>query len=213
MRPASFAVLFAVLLGLTGHELLAQVAPDAPRLISPRGSGGLGVHWVRSDALPGAGPAVLVTWATPGLPDGVRFRGGVGQGAATTNAFFGGLDLQAPLRRAPAAGGVDVDWQSGFGVSIGEYTLLTLPVGLTGGVSWTSGSLWLAPYVTGGVAADMRLGGGAPAREFVVATVIDVGLDLSLDEDREFVLRLAAGLGDRRAVSFGLAYRMGRLAR
>lgn len=34
-------------------EAMAQIAPDTPRLVSPHGSGGLGVHWVRAETLPG----------------------------------------------------------------------------------------------------------------------------------------------------------------
>lgn len=211
VRP--WAVLrFAVAL-LTPWSVAAQIASDAPRLISPHGSSGLGVHWVRADGLPGADAAIVATWALPALPTGMRLRAGMGQGVATRNAFMAGIDLQTPLVRAGSGRAFDLDWQSGFGVSIGEYTLLTLPVGLTGGVSWTSGSVWLAPYVSAGVAADFALGGGAPATEFEARPTLELGLDVSLDQERRFVLRVATALVERRATSFGLAYGLGRLTR
>jgi hypothetical protein len=191
----------------------AQLAPDSPRLISPHGSGGLGVHWVRAETLPGDDAALIGTWAMPGLPAGMRLRGGAGKGAGGVNAAFGGIDYQRPLMRAVAPRRFDLDWQSGVGVSIGDYTLVTIPVGLTGGVSWTSGTVWMAPYVTAGVAADLRIGDQAPAREFEVNTALDVGLDLSFDIERKVVLRAAAALGDRQAVSLGLALGLGRLKR
>jgi hypothetical protein len=191
-------------------EAMAQIAPDTPRLVSPHGSRGLGVHWVRAETLPGDDEAVLVTWAFPGLPDGVRLRGGAGTGVAGETAVFGGLDVQAPLLRGDSDAPFDLDWQSGVGVSVGEYTLVTVPVGLTGGISWTSGSVWLAPYVTAGLAADLRLGDEAPAEEFEVGPALDLGVDLSLDRERMVVFRAAASLGDRQALSLGIALGSGR---
>jgi len=191
----------------------AQLAPDSPRLISPHGSGGLGVHWVRSETLPGDDAAVLATWAMPGLPAGMRLRGGAGKGAGGVNAAFGGIDFQAPLMRGAKPRPFDLDWQSGVGLSIGDYTLVTIPVGLTGGVSWTSGTVWMSPYVTAGIAADLRLGDEAPEREFEVNPSLDVGLDLSFDIERKVVLRAATSLGDRQAVSLGIALGLGRFKR
>lgn len=188
----------------------AQIAPDTPRLISPHGSGGFAAHWVRAGTLPGDDDAVLVTWAMPGLPDGVRLRAGGGTGAGGSAAGFGGVDVQAPLLRGGANRPFDLDWQGGIGVGVGEYLLITVPFGLTGGVSWTSGAVWLAPYVSAGLAADLRLGDDAPAKEFQVDPTLEVGFDLSLDPERRFVLRAAASLGDRQALSLGLAVGVGR---
>lgn len=201
----------SLLLALVPAAAGAQLAADSPRLISPHGSGGLGVHWVSPAALPGDEGALLGTWAMPGLPTGMRLRGGVGRGVAGTNAAFGGIDLQAPLLRGPSLRSFALDWQTGIGVSAGEYALVTVPLGLSGGVSWTSGDVWLAPYLTAGLAADLRFGDGAPDREFEVSSSLDIGLDASFDINRRFVLRAAASLGDRQAVSVGLAFGLGRL--
>ena len=190
----------------------AQLAPDSPRLVSPHGSSGLGVHWVRTETLPGDDGALLMTWALPGLPDGIRLRGGVGRGVAGTNAFFGGIDVQAPLMRGTTSRPFDLDWQSGAGVSAGEYLLVTVPLGLSGSVSWTSGAVWIAPYATVGLAADLRLGGAAPDREFQVSPAMDVGLDLAFDVNRRVVIRTAASLGDRQSISLGVGLGLGRLA-
>lgn len=214
MSRRTAAVRFAFGLLMAAPALAtAQLAPDSPRLISPHGSGGLGVHWLRAETLPRDGAALLVTWAMPGLPDGVRVRGGAGQGAGGGDAIFGGIDFQRPLMRGTTPRPFDLDWQGGIGMSVGDYTLVTLPVGLTGGVSWTSGTVWMAPYVTAGLAADMRIGDQAPAREFEVNTSLDVGLDIAFDLERKIVVRAAAALGDRQAVSLGLAFGIGRLVR
>lgn len=188
----------------------AQIAPETPRLVSPHGSGGMGVHWLWAETLPGDDEAVLVTWALPGLPDGVRLRGGFGTGAGEERAGFGGIDVQAPLMRGRSDVPFDLDWQGGLGVSVGAYTLVTLPVGLTGSVSWTSGSIWFAPYLAAGLAADLRLGEDAPDDEFDVAPALDLGVDVSFDAARRVILRAAAAVGDRQALSVGLAVGGGR---
>ena len=188
----------------------AQIAPETPRLLSPHGSGGFGVHWLRAETLPGDDEAVLVTWAFPGLPDGVRLRGGFGTGAGEEHAGLGGIDIQAPLMRGGSDVPFDLDWQGGLGVSVGAYTLVTLPVGLTGSVSWSSGSVWFAPYLAAGLAADLRLGEEAPGDEFEVSPALDVGVDVSFDSARRVILRAAAAVGDRQALSVGLAVGAGR---
>lgn len=217
MRPFRFAALIGAVItscaALAPADLTAQIAPDSPRLISPRGSGGLGLHLVRAETIPGDDGVLVGTWALPFLPDGMRFRGGAGKGAGQTSAILGGIDFQRPLMRRTLTGRFDLDWQGGLGVSFGEYALVTVPVGLTGGVSWTSGAVWLAPYVTAGIAADLRLGGQAPDREFEVNPALDVGVDLAFDIERRVVVRAAAALGDRQALSIGLAFGLGKLVR
>lgn len=189
---------------------VAQIAPDTPRLISPHLTAGLGVHWLQAGTLPGDGDGVLVTWSMPGLPDGLRLRGGAGTGAGGTTAGFGGVDVQSALLRGDGDAAFDLDWQGGFGVSVGEYALVTLPVGISGGIAWASGSVWLAPYVTAGLAADLRLGDEAPDEEFEVYPSLDLGMDVALDASRRVVLRAAASLGDRQALSLGLTFGAGR---
>jgi hypothetical protein len=211
-RIVSWGIVTWVLTGAAAAPpgLAAQLAPDTPRLISPHGSGGFAAHWVRAGTLPGDEEAVLVTWAMPGLPDGVRLRAGLGTGAGGSTAGSGGIDVQAPLLRGGSDRPFDLDWQGGIGVGVGDYLLITVPFGLTGGVSWTSGAVWLAPYVSAGLAADLRLGDDAPTKEFQVDPTLDVGFDLSLDPERRFVLRAAAALGARQALSLGLAVGVGR---
>ncbi len=211
MRSARVAA--AVLLGAVAQivpaALGAQIAPDSPRLISPHASGGLGIHYLRPEVLPGDDEAILGTWAMPGLPKGVRLRGGVGRGTGGVDAIFGGIDVQAPLLRGKAEMPFDLDWQTGAGLSIGDWTLVTVPIGLSGGFAFTSGSVWIAPYLTAGLAADLRLGDDAPDKEFEVSPSLDVGLDLAFDRERRIVFRGAASLGDRQAVSLGLAFGLG----
>ncbi len=213
-RLAAFiAVAVALFLALLAAALLparahAQLAPDAPRLISPHGSGGLGFHWVRTEAFPDDDGALLVTWAMPALPTGMRLRGGVGRGAGGANAVMGGIDFQVPLHRGPKrAWTLDLDWQSGLGFSAGDYSILTLPAGLSGSASWSAGQVWVAPFLTAGATADLRLGDEAPEKEFRVDPTAEVGLDLAFDAARRVVLRAAHVWGERQSVSLGVAVR------
>ncbi len=210
MRRALVQSALVAALLVVPAALVAQIAPDTPRLISPHGSGGLAVFYLDPGTLPGDDEALLGTWAMPGLPKGVRLRGGVGRGPGAVDAVFGGIDVQAPLLRGKAAMPFDLDWQTGVGMSVGDYTLVTLPLGLSGGFSFTSGSVWIAPYLTAGLAADFRLGDDAPEKSFEVSPSLDIGLDLAFDRNRKIVFRSAASLGDRQAVAFGLALGLGR---
>lgn len=190
--------------------LAAQIAPDTPRLISPHGSGGVGVYLLNAETFAGDGSAILVTWAMPAFPKGMRLRVAYGEGAGAESAIGGGIDFQSPLLRGVENVPFDLDWQGGLGMSVGDYAVVTLPVGLSGSMSFNSGSLWLAPYATVGLAADFRMGDLAPQREFEVSPSLDVGIDLSFDRERAFVIRGAASLGDRQAVAIGFAFGVGR---
>lgn len=191
----------------------AQFAPETPRLVSPHGSGGLGVHWLRAHTLPFDDEAVLTTWAMPGLPTGMRLRGGVGRGAHDGNALFGGFDLQRPAWRGDASVPFAIDWQGGASASFGDYVVVSVPAGITGGMILGSGAITLAPYLTAGAVADLSLGDLAPERAFTVSPTLDAGLDVGFDRARRVVLRLAAALGDRQAVSLGIAVGAGSSAR
>lgn len=205
MRRIPSGALWAVLIPvLVPAASVAQLAPDTPRLVSPTGPGGLAVYWSRPDAVPGDDAAVLATWVLPGLPS-VRLRGGLGIGANDDEAVLGGIDVQAPMTRRREGLPFDLDWQGGIGISVGEHTLVTLPVGVAAGTSWSSGTVWLAPYASAGLAADLWIGDDYDGDEFEVDPALDVGLDLSLDSDRDVVLRAAVSLGDRQALAIGLA--------
>ncbi len=84
--------------------------------------------------------------------------------------------------------------------------VVTLPMGVSAGRSWTSGAVWLAPYVSLGLALDLALGGEAPEDEFTVSPASDVGLDFALDPARRMIVRVAMSLGDRQALAVGLSF-------
>jgi hypothetical protein len=148
-----------------------------------------------------------MTWAFPGLPAGVTLRGGAGQGVEGEVAGFGGVDLRAPLARHTEGQPLDLAWVVGAGLGVGRYALLSVPIGVSAGHPWSSGSVWFAPHVALGVALDLHMGGGAPDEEFQASPFAEVGADLSLDAARRLVLRAGVSLGDRQAIGVGLVIR------
>ncbi|MBT8488725.1 MAG: hypothetical protein KJO65_07890, partial [Gemmatimonadetes bacterium] len=156
-------------------------------------------------ALPDDGDAVFATLPVPGTGGGVTLRGGLGEGATDELAGFGGINVRSLLARHDESQPLDIGWNAGIGGSYGEYLILSLPVGLSAGRSWSSGAVWFAPYVGLGAVLDYRRGEEAPDDEFALEPNAEVGMDLAFDTSRHIVLRAAASLGDRQAVAVGLA--------
>ena len=200
------AVCVAVASGLTATvPASAQMAWDTPRMIGPESPSGLGFYWMRSGALPSDSDGLFASWGLPGTDGAVSLRGGVGKGVADENAAYGGLDLRAPIVRHSDTQPLDLEWTGGAGVGVGEYVLVSVPVAVSAGRSWTSGSVWFAPYLSVGAALDYRIGDSdlVPDEEFEVQATAGVGADIAFDPSRRFVLQLAMSLGDRQAVAVG----------
>lgn len=202
-RVGGVVVMLAVAASMPGPAA-GQILWDAPRMMGPGSPGGVGVYWLRPDALPGDGDAVMATLPLPGAPPGVTLRGGAGEGVAGELAGFGGIDVRAPILRHDDAQPLDVEWNAGVGAGLGEYLVISVPVGVSAGRSWSSGSVWFSPYVGLGATMDYRRGDQAPDEELVVEPSGEVGVDLAFDRSRRFILRAAASLGDRQALALGL---------
>jgi hypothetical protein len=187
----------------------AQIPWDTPRLVGPESPGGFAVYWLRSSALTVETDAAMATWALPGMGGAVIVRGGAGVDDDDDLSVFGGIDLRAPIARHTAELPLDLEWSAGLGAGSrtgdGRYLVVTLPMAVSAGRSWSSGSIWLAPYVAMGVALDLKIGEDAPDEEFEATPVADLGLDFALDPDRRFIFRTAVSLGDRQALVVGLA--------
>lgn len=209
-RIVKVAACVLVLAAVVGAPAAAQIVWDTPRMIGPESPRGFGLYWLRAGALPEDNDAAFVTLAMPGFGGSVSVRGGAGEGVAGEIAGFGGVDLRAPIARHTDTQPLDIEWTGGAGVSVGEYILVSVPMGISAGRSWSSGSVWFAPYVSLGAALDFRTGDEAPEEEFEVQPSAGVGLDLAFDSARRFVLRTATSLGDRQAIAVGLAIGGGR---
>lgn len=204
-------VLAALALALAAAQLEAQIAWDTPRITGPETPAGIGVHWMRADALPGDDDAVFGTFSLPGTDGAITLRGGIGTGVAEENAFFGGVDLRAPIAMHTETQPFDIAWSGGAGLGFGEYFLASVPFAVSVGRSWSSSSVWFAPYLSAGAALDYRFGDSdlVPDEEFEIQATGGLGADISFDAARRFVVRVATSLGDRQSVSVGLLVRGG----
>jgi len=174
-----------------------MTATDAP--------GGPSLFYARFSSLPGAGLGGLLLWQPSGLPAGVSLRAGGARGAGGEIAGFGGVDVSSPLVRRSEEMPLDLNWSTGIGLGVGDYILLTLPVGVTAGRAWSSGQVWFHPWAGAHAVMDGRIGGNAPDDEFEVSPSAELGLDVAFDRRRRVVLRGAASLGDRSAFVVGVA--------
>jgi hypothetical protein len=199
----------ALLLAVSPSAIAAQLAFDTPRMLSPHSPGGIGAQWVRAGTLPGDGDAFLVTWSPPGLQERMRLRGGSGTGAYGEASAFGGVDVREALATHRPGQPLDLAWIAGAGVGVGEYVLVTVPLGITAGRDWSWRAVWVAPYVGAGLALDYRVGDGAPDDAFAVSPSADVGVDIAFDPGRRFLVRAAASLGDRQSIALGALVRTG----
>jgi hypothetical protein len=208
MKTTWGEALAAILLSMP-PAVHAQIAWDTPRLIGPESPGGLGVLRLRSDVPEGRTDGATATWALPGTDGRVILRGGAGLDDDDRVSVLGGIDLRTPLARHTEEQPLDLEWYAGIGGGGGagseQYMLVTLPLGVSAGRAWTSGSVWLAPYVALGVALDLGIGEeDAPDDELTASPAADLGVDFALAAGRRFIIRVATSLGDRQALALGL---------
>jgi hypothetical protein len=204
-RP--FASIASVTLALTfAGPAAAQIAWDAPRLSGPESPSGLGLYWSRAEVLPGDHNVVFATFSLPGTNGAVSVRGGIGTGAGEETAAFGGVDLRAPIARHTDAQPLDLEWSGGAGLGVGEYVLISVPVAVSAGRSWASGSVWFAPYVSMGATFDYRIGesDAMPDEEFEIQATAGIGVDMAFDAARRVVLRVSTAVGERQALALGV---------
>lgn len=206
-RRAAWLVACLLSLGAAG-QLDAQIAWDTPRMMGPESPTGFGVHWMRSSALGPELDAGMITFGFPGTGGAVSVRGGAAQDLDDDLSVFGGIDLRTTIATHTDSQPLDVAWVGGIGAGVPtnseRVAVLSLPMTLSAGRSWSSGSVWLAPYVSLGVAFDLYIGSEGPEEEFDWSPTADVGLDLALDPGRRFVIRVGASLGARHAFAAGL---------
>ncbi len=160
---------------------------------------------MRGGTLPGDDHAVFGRLALPGTNGGVAVRGGIGDGFNGNRSYFGGVDLSAQIATHSASQPLDIGWTAGAGLSYGDYWLASVPLALSAGRNWSSGSVSFAPFVYAGTVLDYRRGDEAPEdEEFGAGALAGLGLELAFDASRNVILSANVSLGDRQAVSVGL---------
>jgi hypothetical protein len=186
-----------LLLSLAASKVSAQ-AWDSPFLASPRPAPGLGLFLVD---LHGAGVGAMVTWLPSSTSWGLR--GGIAERHRDGLVVFGGADVSAGLTRATSEMPLDIDAVFGVGAAVGDDLILSVPVGLTVGHTFTGQGATFTPYVTPRVVVDARFGDGEGDNLDLDFTV-DLGLDLRIQPG--WMVRFGGSIGDREAIAIGIVF-------
>jgi len=195
MRKRILALLIGIVL-LPAARANAQVAWDSPYFVPPGATPGFGIYLVD---VAGGDVGVEATWRPQTATYGLRF--GIAD-ADPDVGVFGGIDFAGAITRANANFPLDVDWVFGAGVGVADFTVVSIPLGLTMGHTFREPTATFKPYVTPRIVFDAAFGHGDSDTDLGLA--VDLGLDLTFT--RNFTVRFGATLGDRDAVGIGLVF-------
>ncbi|MGH7446234.1 MAG: hypothetical protein ACRELT_01650 [Longimicrobiales bacterium] len=204
MRKICLTVLLATGL-LTPADARAQVAWDSPLLLPPRPQPGLGIFLADMEA---GGLGVLGTWRSTTWNYGLRFGLSEGRGDEDLGVF-GGVDYLGPIHTASSDFPLDVDWVLGAGLGIGDGVRLSVPLGLTLGLSFQGEDARFVPYFTPRVIMDALFGNETRDSDLDLEFAVDLGLDLRLLRAGPLAgksIRFGASLGDRDALAVGIVF-------
>ncbi|MEX2283440.1 MAG: hypothetical protein WEE89_13235 [Gemmatimonadota bacterium] len=207
MRLKTFFTISAAL--LTGIPVSGQqIAWDAPSFFSPRPMDDIGLY-VSQTQYPGGGSSTGLSgiWRQSGnLNLGVR--AGVGDLEDAGGTVLVGAELYGPLNRLLPSTSVDLSWMLGGGAVFGDnYTLFSMPLGISIGMRLGTGAVQFAPYVHPRWSLDIAAFdvNGTEQTRTGGSIVIDAGADVSLGQ--RFILRLGGSFLDREAFGAGVALR------
>lgn len=212
MRSLTHAASVCVLLLLTiTSNARAQLPWETPSMLAPHAPRGLGILAASYAAAPNDGWGVALTWRKADAPTGLGFRLAAGQGRGDRPAIAAGVEASAWIARVSNNCPVDMIWTTGIGGSYGRSAQVALPVGVSAGRSFGEDAVWFNPYAATRVIVEGRFGGRAPADELDLQLATEVGANVSFDRNRRLIVRMAAAIGDRSALTVGAHIGGGRL--
>ena len=204
MRRICLTVLVAAGLAMPGLAS-AQAAWDAPLLLPPRPQPGLGLFLAD---MAGGGLGILGTWRSTTWDYGLRF--GIAEGSGDEDlTVFGGADFMGLINTATSDFPLDIDWVVGAGAGIGDGVLISVPAGLTLGVSFQGEDARFIPYATPRVILDAAFGNDQRDSELDLGIAVDLGLDLRLMRGGPLAgksIRFGASIGDHDALAVGIVF-------
>lgn len=204
MRRICLTVMVAAGLAMPGLAS-AQAAWDAPLLLPPRPQPGLGLFLAD---MAGGGLGILGTWRSTTWDYGLRF--GIAEGSGDEDlTVFGGADFMGLINTATSDFPLDIDWVVGVGAGIGDGVLISVPAGLTLGVSFQGEDARFIPYATPRVILDAAFGNDQRDSELDLGIAVDLGLDLRLMRGGPLAgksIRFGASIGDHDALAVGIVF-------
>ncbi|HKJ92384.1 MAG TPA: hypothetical protein VJ957_04405 [Longimicrobiales bacterium] len=150
----------------------------------------------------GGQTGIAGTWQSPS--GGLGFRLGLTETPANELTIFGGLSTSALLAPASANFPLDVSLVAGAGAGVGNWTLVSVPVGLSLGRTIYGNGVSFTPYLTPRFIVDGRFGNTPYADHMDTALAVDLGLDLRFRPG--WAIRFGGTFGDRNAVALGLVF-------
>jgi hypothetical protein len=207
-KVITFCVLSAALASTAqGQDFEAKVTWDAPSFFNPRPMDDIGLYFTSIErANSGSATGLAAIWRQSGnLNLGIRL--GTFDLEDIGNSLAVGAELYGPLSLFSGSQ-LDLAWTLGAGAVFGDdYTVGTIPLGVSLGLRLGSGSIRIEPYVHPRAALDIIAIGEGDNEETDtdVAFVLDLGADVNIGE--RFILRLGGSLLDREAFGAGIAYR------
>lgn len=200
----TFTILALVALGMTApaQSARAQVAWDAPLMVPPAAPRGLGVYL--TDSSPGGDLGVLGTYRAADAPAGLGFRFGIADGPFDEVSVLGGVDFSGYLVRESRDFPVDLVWNAGVGAGVGDYALLSFPLGVTFGKVVAGDGVRFNPYVGPRLVLDARLGDDGPGDDLDLGLAVDLGVDVAFDP--RWAIRFGGTIGDRDALAIGVVF-------
>jgi hypothetical protein len=192
--------MLALALALSATPSAAQIAWDAPPLISHVAPAGVSVFLV-SPA--GGDLGGLLTYRHSAGPVGLGYRFAIADESGPRDddvAVAAGIDVSGFLARAVEGSELDVIWWSGAGFGIGDEVLVSIPLGALVGWSGSGGDAVLSPYAGGHLSLDIS---SADQDNVNLSGAVDLGLDIVLSS---VIVRFGASVGDREAIAIGVKF-------
>jgi hypothetical protein len=198
VRALARALVAVAAAASVGAPAAAQIAWDSPALISPVVPSGFSIFLVNPA---GGDLGALGTLRHSAGPVGLGYRAAIADEAGPGGdiAISGGIDVSGMLARGVEGSEIDVMWWAGGGLSVGNETLVTAPLGVVLGWSGEGSDVVFSPYGGAHVVLDFVTGPGDSVR---FDGVIDFGIDLVLRSG--WMLRAGASLGDRESLALGI---------
>jgi hypothetical protein len=178
----------------------AQVKWDSPFLVAPRPAPGLGLYLVDLD---GAGVGALVTWLPSATSWG--FRGGIAERCCRSDGIAAilGADVSIALTRNSTEMPLDIDAILGVGAGIADDLIVSVPLGLTIGHTFTGQGAQFTPYAIPRISVDAWFGDSRDENLDLEFTV-DIGLDLRFQQG--WLVRFGGSIGDRDGIGIGIVF-------
>ena len=191
---------FLVVVGLllsTATAVSAQIRWDSPFLTPPKPAAGYGLFLVD---VAGGGLGGMFTWIPSNTSWGLRL--GIADAPRDQVGVFAGGDVSGAITRANRDFPFDMDWVFGVGASVADFVVLSVPVGLTLGHTFTGQGVTFTPYLTPRLVLDAQF--DAPDDELNLDFTLDLGIDLRFRS--EWSVRFGATLTNRDALAIGIVF-------